>query len=107
MARKLTLTPDPTFKLKVGIPVPGKGAAPVEFTFKYRDKDKMAEWLESLSSYENDGAMVLDIATGWDLAEPFDAENIEKLEKTYPGSVRAITDAYARESTGGLVRLGN
>jgi hypothetical protein len=48
---------------------------------------------------------VLQIADGWNLPEPFTAENIEKLCDTMPGAVSAAIDAYRSACVEG--RLGN
>ncbi|MES2349148.1 MAG: phage tail assembly chaperone [Pseudomonadota bacterium] len=37
---------------------------------------------------------VLQIASGWDLVEPFDVEHLMQLENEFPGSLQAISNLY-------------
>ncbi len=39
---------------------------------------------------------VLQIASGWDLVDPFTMENLQALEDDFPGSLLAIQDAYQK-----------
>lgn len=100
-----TLVPDPTFKAKAAIPVPGKKAQNIEFTFKWRDADEFKKFMEDLGNHENDTDAVLDFVTGWELAEPFGRENVDKLVKNYIGSAAALIKTYIQENAG--ARLGN
>lgn len=101
---KLTLTPSATFKVKVGIPVPGNDAAEVEFTFKHRDCDEYEALRERLKSIDETDLM-MEIVTGWDLDDAFDRDNMQKLLKQYMGSGMAIFQKYTIENTG--AKLGN
>jgi hypothetical protein len=96
---KLSLAVAPTFKATVQIPVPGGRSAAVEFVFKARTRDEFKEFLEILKDAE-DVEMILDVASGWDLDEPFDKANINKLVQSYMGAARAILDVYISELTG-------
>lgn len=102
MAR-LKLNPEPTFKLKVGIPVPG-GTADVTFTFKYRDAKAIEDWIEA-SKDSLDVDVMLDMVGAWDLDDEFNRDNMERLCKAYPGAAREVTGRYLRESLG--IRSGN
>ena len=102
---KLNFTTAPTFAMKVAIPVPGKKAASVEFTFKFRDGDAMKAFLDGLANYDDDTAALMDAACGWDLSDPFERDSVERMVKNYVGSARAVLDKYIAESTG--ARLGN
>lgn len=98
---KLSLTANPTFKTKVGIPVPGLGTRDVEFTFKHRTRDQVKEWAESVKDSERtDGDGILDIAMGWELDDEFNVENANKLCQSYPGAASAIFFAYLEELRG-------
>lgn len=105
---KLVLAAAPTFKSSVGIPVPGvKDTVPVEFIFRHRTKSALKEWRESLD-LESDGVTaehILDMATGWDLDEPFDAASIGQMLEVFPGSGIAIYVRYATELQD--AKLGN
>jgi hypothetical protein len=48
---------------------------------------------------------VLSFATGWDLAEPLDADNLSALEDKHGGALRQIVAAYDMAIHQG--RLGN
>ncbi len=101
---KLTLALAPTFKAHVQIPVPGKRAASVEFTFKARTREDFFAWLESQAG-RDDVDVLMDIICGWDLEDEFSRETVSQLVQFYIGSAKAISDTYMRESSG--ARLGN
>lgn len=101
---KFSLSPAPTFKAKVSIPVPGKTAEPVEFTFKGRTRDEFKAFIESLTD-RDDVDVIMDIASGWELEDAFDKKNLEELTQNYLGSARAIIEKYLNELT--QARLGN
>ena len=73
-----SLVPEPTFKAKVDIPIPGKKAQKVELTFKWRDSDDFKAFLQGLESYDSDTDAVMDFVTGWELSDAFSRENVEK-----------------------------
>jgi hypothetical protein len=97
---KLKLQPDPTFKAKVAIPVPGAEPASVEFTFKHRSKDEMDRFLKSVADMEGDFEMVMAVATGWDLVDEFTAANVKALIGNYIAAPAAIFEAYLAELAG-------
>ncbi|AZS78593.1 hypothetical protein ELS24_09145 [Achromobacter spanius] len=101
---KFTLNPAPTFKRKVGLPVPGNGFVDVEFTFKHRTKEEFKDFLEKLEGRE-DVEILLDVVCGWELDDAFDAGNIERMVEGYVGSARAVVGAYIDELS--KARLGN
>lgn len=53
----------------------------------------------------NDAHLVLQIAKGWDLEDPFTAENLENLEDQFGGALTSIVNAYDRAIYQG--QLGN
>lgn len=101
---KFSLSVKPTFKAKVAVPVPGQTAELVEFTFKGRTRDEFKELIDSMKDRE-DVDVIMDIASGWELEEAFDAENVEILTQNYLGAARAIIEKYLSELT--QARLGN
>lgn len=101
---KIDLNGAPTFKSVVSIPRPGMRPADVEFIFKGRDKDEFKEWLNGLKDREDVDA-ILDVASGWELSDPFDRDSVTKLVKKYLASPRAVIEKYISEVTG--ARLGN
>lgn len=100
---KLILTVSPTFKANVAIPVAGKAPVNVEFTFKHRTRDQFREFLEALEGRE-DAAVLMDIASGWDLDDAFDADSVEQMIQSYMGSAHAVLNAYMAELTGARVK---
>ncbi len=96
---RLSLQPAPTFKLEVGIPVPGGEDAPVEFTFKYRTGEEITAWVKA-NEDKNAAETVLDIALGWNLDDAYTPENVERLCNAYGGAQLAIFSAYLRELRG-------
>jgi len=104
MARKFSLNASPTFKLKVDIPIPGARPEKVEFTFRHKKRDDFVEFLANLAGRQ-DVEVIQEIACGWDLDEPFDADNIERLTQSYLGAAAAIIEAYVTELP--ALRRGN
>ena len=101
---KFSLSVKPTFKAKVAVPVPGQTAELVEFTFKGRTRDEFKELIDGMKD-RDDVDVIMDIASGWELEEAFDAENVEILTQNYLGAARAIIEKYLSELT--QARLGN
>lgn len=101
---KLVLTAAPTFKANVMIPAPGKKPTPVEFTFKGRTKDEFKEFVEGLGD-RDDVSVILDVATGWELDDPFGKDSVELMVQNFIGSAKAIIEKYINELT--AARLGN
>jgi hypothetical protein len=102
---KFTLVPQPTFKHKVKMPIPGAGFVDVEFIFKHRTKTEFQEFMEKAKDQTDDVALVMDVASGWELEESFDKDNIEKLVDNYTGAARAIFSTYVDEII--KARVGN
>ena len=96
---KLSLQPNPTFKAKVGIPVPGADPAEVEFTFKHRSRTEITAWVDVVAD-KSDAEAVLDMATAWDLDDAFTSENLARLCDQYAGAGAAIFAGYLRELRG-------
>lgn len=96
---KVTLNPNPTFTAKAPIHVPGGRKAEIEFKFKYRDGDEFKVFMETIEG-RKDVDILMDIASGWDLDEPFEAKNVELLTKKYIGSARSVLEKYIDELTG-------
>ncbi|MFA7327331.1 MAG: phage tail assembly chaperone [Candidatus Kapaibacterium sp.] len=101
---KLILAVVPTFEVAVPIPVPGKPAVPVKFTMRGRSREEFQSFLDAMTGKTN-AEVIMECATGWELDDPFDAEHVEKLDRTYLGAARAVLDAYMAQVTG--ARLGN
>lgn len=104
--KKFSLDVAPTFKAPVQIQIPGAGEGTITFTFKHRTKAELKEFSESLTAAAagedgpKDTDVLLDIASGWDLDEPFDAASLGKLTERYMGAAQAVIAAYFNELTG-------
>lgn len=87
-----------TFKAKVPIPVPGASKdAILELDFIFKDRDQIKDFMDSLSSREDDESLQ-EIVCGWkDVDAEFSPESFTKLLKNYPGAARAILDKYLAE----------
>lgn len=101
---KLVLQPAPTFSKAVKVPVPGGEPADVVFTFRHRTRDALKAWSDAHEG-RSDVQAILEMASGWDLAEPFDAENVGVLVQNYPAAALAILRTYYDELS--AARLGN
>ena len=101
---KLVLTANPTFKSKVSIPVAGAPSVPVEFTFRHRNKEAFAEWVKGITD-KDDTDLILEVASGWELEDAFDKENIALMCENYMGAARAVIEKYINEQT--AAKLGN
>ena len=101
---KLNFTTAPTFAMKVAIPVPGKKAVDVEFTFKGRNREEFREYLDAAAGKEDIDAL-MDTITGWELENEFSREEVERMMLFYPASPRAIIQRYISDLSG--VRVGN
>lgn len=101
---KLTLTASPTFTATVKIPVPGGKASPVEFKFIGMTKENFKAWLETVTDKE-DVPAIMEIASGWDLDDPFNADNVARLVDQYIGAAKVIFETYINELS--AARLGN
>lgn len=89
----LKLAPNPTFKAKVGIPVPGqKSDVQVEFEFRYMTREEWEQLIHSRESMTDDQAAA-EVVVGWSgVDEPFGPDAMAKLLKFYPTAGTAIAD---------------
>lgn len=104
MAVKFKLDPNPTFKAKVSIPVPGSRPADVEFEFRHFTRDDYAA-IFSGDSTPTDKELILKIVKGWELEDEFNADNLDRLLQNYQGAASAIVGKFANELI--PARLGN
>ena len=76
----------------------------VNLNFKYVAPEDLVKRLDELGPMTPAGA-VLDMATGWDMDEPFEKEHVEKLCRVYYGVGQAAIDGLIQ----GLApaRVGN
>lgn len=106
MGKKLTLNPAPTFNAKVPVPVPGQGDVDVEFTFKYRTRDEMQAFTKRVVDADSgliemeDHQLVMECASGWELADAFTEENVKTFCQSYLRGPSAVYETYVREMAG-------
>lgn len=93
---KLSLLQSPTFRARVDIPVPGSKPVGVEFTFRNRTREQLAQWLEGLDGKATEVAL-MEVASGWDLEDSFDEANAKLLLSNYIGAWGAIYERYLGE----------
>lgn len=93
---KLALKANPTFVVKVGIPVAGGPSVPVELTFKHRTKTELAEFLKTRAD-KPDVESFMDMVEGWELEDKFCRESVEQLLESYIGAALATYQAYVEE----------
>ena len=104
MATKFSLNPEPTFKAKVGIPVPGKGIARIDFEFNYFDRDEYVALFQQ-DPMPNDKGLIMQIVRGWGLDDEFNEDSVELLLKKYQKAAAAIMTTFCEEI--GPSRMGN
>jgi hypothetical protein len=93
---KLKLNPEPTFKAKVAIPTHGGADADVEFTFKHRRADDLAEWLKNLEGRDK-AELMSEMALAWDLTDPFTTESLKAMLANYTGAFDRVLAKYCDE----------
>lgn len=123
MANKIKLGARPgSFKRAVSFPMLDGTEGVITWSFKYRTRREYGEMVDKLFAQMREAANVqvpsgdteeafsmlqtmhktdaenakqmLDIADGWDLEAPFDAESLEQLASEVPAAITAATAAY-------------
>lgn len=116
-----------TYDRIVDIPTPDGKPLKVTFTFLHRDREAIAALFDAYrekareekqadqqdvpsaeavrQAIDNDVETLQDIATGWNIDAPFDAEHLRKLCTKYAGAALAVVTDYRISLTQG--RLGN
>ncbi len=104
MATEFKLVPDPTFTAKVTIHQPGKAPAKVKFTFRRMERQQYLDWLAAMGD-KSDLELVKEVATGWELVDPWDDAHIQQLLDHHIGSGTAVIETFMKENA--QARLGN
>lgn len=94
---------EPTFEEKVGIPVPGKGAVDVLFTFKHRTKDELQKFLKDTEQLKG-AEYVMKLISGWEFTDEFNKKNVEIFLQNYHGAEIAIAVGYAKALSGARLK---
>ena len=101
------LNPNPTFRAKVGVPVPGGAPQEIEFEFKHRTASALNDFINDPKTRALDNEdFVLELAVGWSgIDAEFNRQSLTTLFENYHGAAFAIRDKYLSELT--AARLGN
>ena len=103
------INPNPTFKAKVEIQIPGGEKQTIECEFKHRTATQLKEWLSALDKMEEpmkNAEFVLEFVIGWSGVDvPFSKENVAQLVDNYHTAASSMRDTYLQELT--TARLGN
>jgi len=100
---KLSLKIDPTFPVTVAIPKAGSEPVQIKLICKHRTKDALQEFINSRNE-KSDCEGILCMASGWDLEDEFNAENIEDLCQKYISAPIEIYDAYITALVGARLK---
>jgi len=96
---KLKLVVNPHFKAAIDIPVAGGDAVPVKFTFKYRTRKELKEFVEACVDHP-DIDTTMEMVDGWDLDDEFTRDNVETFLDIYGGAAVALYRGYVQELLG-------
>lgn len=96
---KITLGRLPDFKLPVKIVMPNGDDGEVIFTVRHLKIDEIQEIYNS-ESIKNDVEMIMHLATGWDLEDEFNAENVKELVSLFPAISIQIFKSYMGAAIG-------
>lgn len=100
---KLKLKQDPTFSANVRVPIPGAVPVVVAFTFTNRTRVQFETWVKGLDGQTKEEA-VMAMATGWELEDEFNEDNVRELLTNYLGAFDAIFETYLTEITQAKVK---
>ena len=104
----LKLQPNPTFKAKVGIPVPGADKpAEIVCVFAHMTRDEYQAFADPAAlASRGDLDSLIRILRGWEGVDAeFSADALAMLCQQYHGAAFAISSAFVQELT--RARLGN
>ena len=95
---KLKLNPAATFNHVVHIPVAGAEPAAVQIAYKWANNKRVKAFSERMLKEKiTDQEGIMEIVAGWDLDEPFNAENVGLLLENYPLAGVRIIEGYYEE----------
>lgn len=110
MGKKIKLVPDPTFTAAVPVPVAGEGAVDTQFTFKHRTREEMQAFLKRVNTPDGeegaltDVELVMECASGWELADAFTEANVKEFVAQYIGGPTAVFETYVAEMAGARLK---
>lgn len=92
------LQPNPTFKSKVQISIPGADKpAALEIEFKHLARPKIKEFFEGLEG-KTDAEALGEIIVGWvGVDAPYSADSLQTLLDNYPAAGGELFEAFRRD----------
>lgn len=92
------IQPNPTFKTKVGISVPGQAKpAEIEVEFNYFTRKALRDYFDHISGKEDVEALG-EIIVGWSGVDvPYSPEALAELLDNYPAAAGDLFEAFRRE----------
>jgi hypothetical protein len=92
------LQPNPTFKAKVAITVPGQDKpAMVEMEFKHMSREAVREYFENLAGKSDAEALAV-VVVGWSgVDEAYSQEALAVLLDNFPSAAASIFDTFRSE----------
>ena len=99
------LQPNPTFRAKVSIPMPGEASVKVEFEFRHKPRDELVSYLQGTAGREDLDVLLDIVVRWWEVDAEFSRESLSAMLQNFPGSGPAIIGTYAKELAD--ARLGN
>jgi len=92
------LQPNPTFKAKVSITIPGQDKpALVEMEFRHMSREAVKGFFESAAG-KTDAEALADIVVGWSgVDQAYTSEALAVLLDNYPSAAGGIFEAFRRE----------
>lgn len=100
---KLTIGPLPDFKLPVKFAMPNGEDQTIIFTVRHRKTSEIHERYTS-DTPMSDVEMITFLASGWNLDDEFNEENIKQLLDYYPATAIGLTSSYMKALAGQRVK---
>lgn len=100
---KLTLGPLPDFKLPVSFVLPNGDEQVIVFTVRHKKASEIHERYTAEKPM-SDVEMITFLASGWNLDDEFNEENIKQLLDYYPATAIGLTSAYMKALAGQRVK---
>lgn len=100
---KLTLGALPDFKLPVKFTLPNGEEETIIFTVRHKKASEIQEQYTA-DKPVSDVEMITFLASGWNLDDEFNDENVKQLLDYYPATAIALTGAYMRALAGQRVK---
>lgn len=91
------LQPNPTFKARAPISIPGHKPAEIEIEFKHLSREKSREFFENIAG-KTDAEALGEIVVGWSgVDQAYSEEALAVLLDNFPSSAASIFETFRRE----------